>query len=693
MVMAEKDMRLLIVLATMLFGMSCSGGDKHLPSSNPPEYDPQKVYPSTSPSPTPSVPQPAKPVPQVTPPPPPMDPIALRQALETADRTLDILKKVESLDANAQLHAILEAMMRGEQAPPELRPTFRELFGPRKTKILHAHDRQYERLHRVIDQQLLPPGVRSPSRRNGRTNSFSLYRTTAQGNKTELLPQVYLLQGSPSITVSLEPDCCGSWHIATIPNGTYDGDGFTVEMKTGGRYQSDKDHVTDSGDSVIEAVHIKVVAEGKATIQVKLLRKNRAVVNRCPSALGVVPGDVIVHEEAGYNVSTSTANSQTGIFIHDQAKTAGQTDEEGRIQEIHMDITAADLDGETGQVLRQMTGRATKRRDHPVSCSGCDLRVAKAVERLAKRVSWAYYLAEQQWTNPAYTADACVKIRFTPATKTLALSRGGSAKVKAELRTVAGDEATEGRLFEVQDSHDGTATPKDAKTNSDSPAVFTFTAPQRRWTKPEVPGFRVSNSSSRAGRASQGEWEVGEGTYILEFQSRIVDRTPTAPAESVASGKVSLTYAEGKDMYSGSGIILYQTGPPPNRDPCTSLIMGHGTTRFDVASLFIKIVEGTDSADIELHYLIHPTNETERLYSMVNYRCVPGETVPYPFFFSLYAVSRGAEEINRLKGWTYVGRNGVVAKKMLRGQCGDHCQDETVFTLRETESAEGSPTP
>lgn len=39
-------MRFLMIVSMILFGVSCSGGDKHLPSSNPPEYDPKKVYTS-----------------------------------------------------------------------------------------------------------------------------------------------------------------------------------------------------------------------------------------------------------------------------------------------------------------------------------------------------------------------------------------------------------------------------------------------------------------------------------------------------------------------------------------------------------------------------------------------------------------------------------------------------------------------
>jgi hypothetical protein len=129
--------------------------------------------------------------------------------------------------------------------------------------------------------------------------------------------------------------------------------------------------------------------------------------------------------------------------------------------------------------------------------------------------------------------------------------------------------------------------------------------------------------------------------------------------------------------------------------------MGHGTTRLDVAGMFIKFVEGTGtgggqagSADIELHYLIHPTNETERRWAMVDYQCVVGKVLlPIPFFYSRYAASRGVPEVNLLKGWTYVGRNGVVGTKTLRGNCGDSCEDVTVFTLKEAEGSEGTPAP
>lgn len=203
----------------------------------------------------------------------------------------------------------------------------------------------------------------------------------------------------------------------------------------------------------------------------------------------------------------------------------------------------------------------------------------------------------------------------------------------------------------------------------------------------------VAGGSGRGSGREPADAVARRPPYLLEFQSRIVDRQPKAPAESVAGGNVKLTFVEGKDMYHGSGLLSYQTGPPPNRDSCSSLIMGQGTTRLDVAGIFITIIEATRSADITLHYVIHPTSETERPVTYPNSQCTPGQAVPRPFFSAMYAVSRGATEIKLLKGWTYVGREGVVATKSLRGRCGDTCEDLTVFTLKEAEGSQRTPRP
>jgi hypothetical protein len=512
--------RLVLLLSLALLSHGCGGGDKHLPSSNPPEYDPKKVYtvPAALPN-TAAVVQPVVPLPSSPAKSPPMDRVALRNALEAADRTRDILEKVGSLDSQTQLHAILDAMMRGEQAPPELRSTFRETFEAHKVQIHEAFEKQYNQYQQVLGERRRSPTMPPPLRKSGGSESFSLFRVSARGVKGTQIPWTHLVDLPRGATVNLEPDCCGAWHIVTIPDSAFEGGGFNLEIKSAGRYNSDKDHISVDGEAITTTT--KVVAGDKATVKVKITKKNRAVVNRCPSASGVVPGDASIYEEMGYNVSTPTTNHSAGIFVHDRAKTEAQTDEEGFVQEIKMEVTAEDLDGETGQVLRQASGNALKKRDMPVVCSGCTARVADAAKKLGRMASWNYYNAEQLWRKPVYSADACVKIHFTPATKTVSLSPGGSTKVKAELRTVGGDQATEGRLFELQELHDGKVTPKDVKTSLASPAVFSFTAPQKKWTKSELPGFRILNSSSRAGRAGPEEWELGVGLK-LRFGQRIM---------------------------------------------------------------------------------------------------------------------------------------------------------------------------
>jgi|LNFM01.2.fsa_nt_gb hypothetical protein len=508
----------------LLFGTflitGCGGGDKHLPSSNPPEYDPKKVYtvPAALPN-TAAVVQPVVPPPSSPAKSPPMDPVALRKALEAADRTRDILKKVESLDSKGQLHAILESMMLGEQAPPELRPLLKESFDAHKVQIHQAFEQQYNRYQQALDEEHKSPTIQLPLRKSSGSEPFSLFRVSGRGARGAHMPWMHLVDLPRGTTVSLEPDCCGAWQMATIPDSAFEGGDFSLEIKSAGRYNSDKDHISVDGEAITTTT--KVVAGDKATVKVKITKKNRAVVNRCPSASGVVPGAASIYEEMGYNVSTPTTNHSAGIFVHDRAKTEAHTDEEGLVQEITMEITAEDLDGETGQVLRQASGNALKKRDMPVVCSGCTARVADAAKKLGQMASWNYYNAEQLWRKPVYSADACVKIHFTPATKTVLLSPGGSTKVKAELRTIGGDQATEGRLFELQELHDGKVTPKDMKTSPASPAEFSFTAPQKKWTKSELPGFRVLNSSSKAGRAGPEEWELGVGLK-LRFGQRIM---------------------------------------------------------------------------------------------------------------------------------------------------------------------------
>jgi hypothetical protein len=702
----------LLMLLVMIFLTGCSG-DKHLPSSNPPEYDPKKVH--TTPAAPPSSPdliQPAMPPPRSQTTPPTMDPVALRKALEAADRTRDMLKKVESLDSKGQLHAILESMMLGEQAPPELRPLFKESFDARKAQIHHAFDKQYEQLQQALDQERKLPGMQLPLRKSSGSEPFLLYRVSGRGARGMHVPWMHLVDLPRGTTVSLEPDCCGAWQMTTIPDSAFEGEGFNLEIKSAGRYNSDKDHISVDGEAITTTT--KVVAGDKATVKVKISKKNRAVVNRCPSASGVVPGAASIYEEMGYNVSTPTTNHSAGIFVHDQAKIEAHTDEEGLVQEITMEITAEDLDGETGQVLRQASGNALKKRDMPVVCSGCTARVADAAKKLGRMASWNYYTAEQLWTKPVYSADACVKIHFTPTTKTVSLSPGGSTKVKAELRTVGGDQATEGRLFELQELNDGRVTPKDEKTGPQAPAVFTFTAPNRRWTRSAVPGFKVSNNSSRAGRAWPKEWEVAPSAYVLVFTSHIVQEPlnlPNPPFGMFMSSNgfdahVQATvplHRRDDGQWVGEGVMQYATRTLTQPASCEIRIQGAGTTTFhvnggsissdpDPFAVNLIILPGQSGEVAETHCT--SGNTPQKLRELFASQGVQGGEAHVAskgggwsgaFNITRFRTFNMAKKGYEIGGWTQVLNSDVVAKKTMTVNCSiglSSCQEETTLTLK-----------
>jgi hypothetical protein len=707
--------RLVLLLSLALLSHGCGGGDKHLPSSNPPEYDPKKVYtvPAALPN-TAAVVQPVVPLPSSPAKSPPMDRVALRNALEAADRTRDILEKVGSLDSQTQLHAILDAMMRGEQAPPELRSTFRETFEAHKVQIHEAFEKQYNQYQQVLGEGRRSPTMPPPLRKSGGSESFSLFRVSARGVKGTQMPWTHLVDLPRGATVNLEPDCCGAWHIVTIPDSAFEGGGFNLEIKSAGRYNSDKDHISVDGEAITTTT--KVVAGDKATVKVKITKKNRAVVNRCPSASGVVPGDASIYEEMGYNVSTPTMNHSAGIFVHDRAKTEAQTDEEGFVQEIKMEVTAEDLDGETGQVLRQASGNALKKRDMPVVCSGCTARVADAAKKLGRMASWNYYNAEQLWRKPVYSADACVKIHFTPATKTVSLSPAGSTKVKAELRTVGGDQATEGRLFELQELNDGKVTPKDEKTGPQSPAVITFTAPNSRWSKSAVPGFRVFNSSSRAGGAWPEEWELAPSSYVLEFKSHIVQEPlnlPNPPFGMFMSSNGFDAHVQATvplqrrddGQWVGEGVMQYATRTLTQPASCEIRIQGAGTTTFHVNGGSISsdpepfavnliILPGQSGEVAETHCVGSNDQKLKELMAKAN----PGVPLANEarvvskgggwsgaFNFTRFRTFNMAKKGYAIGSWTPVRDSDVIAKKTMQVNCSmglSTCREETTLTLR-----------
>ena len=684
--------RLVLLLSVALLTAGCSGGDKHLPSSNPPEYDPKKVY--TAPAVQPSTPvqtsaKPAEPgpppiqLPSLEPGPNekgewkkvPVTPESL-QLLKGVKNTCEALTKMVQGLGSAQLFAGKEGQSLkqslGSQAESVAQSLDQQLFDSFKAQLgLNVADCPSPIAPRKssVDEPLHTPRLllaTGPSH-----GSFQFAQATAPGSERE---GYTITKGSANIDIP--PDSVGKksreWRIEE--------EGIPPKL-AGNR------------------THFTLINGGYA--------------KKCPRADGIVEGDyefsLVVHQTI--NDSGTVRTVYNARRVHATLK--GQVGDDAKLQYVDLDATLGIGRGGTDRPTlfsrqRQHVRFVPDRRAAGLPSQFSNWSVSEWSSELVGSTesdsTGMLLLAVTVFSGPMYLdaevawshENTCVEVTFTPATKTHKLGPNESVPVKTELRTKKEQAVVPAKFKEARErprEGNGNVSPRQAESQPGAPATFTYKAPA---TRVRHSGFRVG-AVSRAGVA-EGEWEVAEGAYVLEFQSRIVDREPTAPAESVAAGNVTLTFVEGKDMYRGSGLLGYQTGPPSNRDPCTSLIMGHGTTRLDVAGMFIRLSERTGtggsqvaSADIELHYLIHPTNETERLHTMVNYQCVPGEVVPNPFFYSLYAVSRGTVEINLLKSWTYVGRNGVVATKTLHGNCGDLCEDVTVFTLKEVAEQTSPP--
>ena len=689
--------RVLFIALAALLTTSCTGGDKHLPSSNPPEYDPNKVATSRPAAPSPSATKPAQPavseepaiaLPFLEPGPGekgewrkvPMKPESLQQ-LQGAKTVCDALSQLVQGLGSAQLYAGVEGL------------ALKKILGSEAEATARMVDQQ---LAEGLKQAFGPGAANCPlptqPRKSGRLNDPSQPA------------RIVLTQGSSHASLLL---------AQATPSQTL-GDGYS-EMKTKEVQEAPPGWVGKKTTDRITRIGNKSETAGNRTTHVLVLGGK---VLKCPTPDGVVTGDFEYAVVLDQTIMESGVARLIHMGFRAVATLKGQVGEDAKIQYVEGDLsTVAERNGTdvpTSLRRRRSQFRFVPSQDESypgfptqitgISGTGWDSEGATPQEdgfagaAAGAVMFWGgqtYLEAQEAWHKP----NTCVEIVFSPATKTHKLGPNESVAVKTELRTKKEQAVVPAKFKDAKElprERNGNVSPRQAESQPGAPAMFAYKAPA---TRVRHSGFRVG-AVSRAGVAEtkEGEWEVEEGAYILEFQSRIVDREPTAPAESVAAGNVTLTFVEGKNMYRGSGMLGYQTGPPPNRDPCTSLIMGHGTTRLDVAGMFIRLSERTGaagsrvvSADIELHYLIHPTNETERLYTMVNYQCVPGELVPNPFFFSLYAVARGGEEINLLKGWTYVGRNGVVATKVLRGNCGDHCQDETVFTLKEVDEHRSPP--
>ena len=358
---------------------------------------------------------------------------------------------------------------------------------------------------------------------------------------------------------------------------------------------------------------------------------------------------------------------------------------------------------------------------------------ASLIASIALIAAWfsgpEYARAQTIWNN----ANTCVEITFTPATKTKKFVPSESTPVKTELRTKEGSKVVQAQFKEAKErprEGNGRVSPREDKSEINRPATFTYQAPA---TKVQHSGFQV-NAVSRAGVAvaKEGEWELAPSAYVLEFKSHIVQE----PVEVLSSWGLTVS-ANGFDaqvearvplwrrddgQWVGQGEMQYVTRTRTHPTLCEIRIRGTGTTTFhvnggsisldpDPFSVKLVILPGQTEEMAEVHCESTTARGSEKIRELLATQGVQGANAHSStksggwraafnlsrFSSFIWTPGRQGYEIG---GWTQVLNSDVVAKKTMRVDCGRSaglgatlCREETTLILRLADEPNATASP
>ncbi|MDK2742183.1 MAG: hypothetical protein NDI90_04655 [Nitrospira sp. BO4] len=332
-----------------------------------------------------------------------------------------------------------------------------------------------------------------------------------------------------------------------------------------------------------------------------------------------------------------------------------------------------------------------------------------------------YYKAQQYWNHP----NTCVDIVFNPATKTQRFAPNKSYQVKTELRTKKDQRVVPAKFKEARErprEGNGTVSPREDKSQGDRPVTFTYQAPG---TRVRHSGFRV-NAVSRAGVAEtkDGDWELAPAAYVLEFKSHIVQEPLNIPNPQFGMGlssngfdahvqaTIPLQHTEDRG-WVGEGVMQYATRTTTLPAQCEFRVQGTGTTTFHVNGGSISIdpepfavnlivLPGQSGEVLETHCT--SGNTPEKLKELFATQGVHGGEAhgmmgkaggwSGAFNFTRFRTFNMAKKGYEIGGWTPVRDSDVIAKKTITVNCGmglQTCREETMLTLKQAdEPGEGA---
>ncbi|THJ19319.1 MAG: hypothetical protein CAF42_000385 [Nitrospira sp. CG24B] len=497
-------------------------------------------------------------------------------------------------------------------------------------------------------------------------------------------------KGSATVSMTLDTLAVDNEHV-----GSDDGYGFGVDAEA-------KDKSVSGGG--------------------KFGMKIRAVVPRCPTAEGIVSGDAQLTVDLSSSVTEGGQTTISRKVESVTAQTEGQVTDEARLKEIRVDVTlVSEMTSRGGGLVRHAAAEATTVRatvkavldpgggilqmsaptctvsQGTLGMSGvldgdCLSMARKGVDIIAYLAKKAYGEAEEKWNKPddQQNGSECVKLHFTPPTKTEEVAPGQSTDVKAEIRTVKSAQPTWGRLSEIEDYRGGHASPASVGTAPSTPAVFRFVAPSDLGDPNDPPGFYVNKGTSRAGRIkSKNLWQIAALSLVLEFDSMIVGTVQYG--KSHARAVVPLRYTRERG-YVGQGPLYYET-VPSLMAPCIVIVEGKGVTTFDVTA---GLPQQRNGAVVDYGLFIRP-GDTDEIGRVIPCKGPPPPPVPTAFWSGLFNITRFMTFNWQLagfpvKGWTIVNQGDVLATKTMKTTCNKLCNEVTTMTLRRKSSQTAQPT-
>ncbi len=708
--------RFLLLLIVALLTANCGGGDKRLPSSNPPEYDPKKVY--TTPAALPSTPSTSVAKPAEQGPPsiqlPPLEPGPNEKGewkrVPVNPESLQLFTNVKN--PCEALSKIVHGLGSTQLFAGEDGQAFKKLLGAQAESIARSLDQQ---LFDNFKAQLGPSVANCPS--PGPASKSSL-------GESLHAPRLLLATGPSHESFQLA--------LATSPGGERDGYTVTkgsvnIPIPPDAVGRKSREWRIEEGNS-----------PGTAGDRKAFSLINGGYAKKCPSpdsgeeGAYVVEGDyefsLVVDQTINYSNMIRTEYNARSIH----ATLKGRVGDDARLQYVDLDASLVIGSGGTNrptsfahqhQHVRFVPDRGAGGLPSQFSnwsVSEWDSALAGEVQRDAMNMlllavtvfSGPYYLtAEVEWNKP----NTCVEIILTPPTKTKKFVPSESIQVKSELRTKKEQSLVPAKFKEANEKPregNGRVSPREDKSEINRPATFTYQAPA---TKVQHSGFRVT-AISRAGVAEtkEGEWELAPSAYVLEFKSHIVQEPlnlPNPPFGMFMSSNGFDAHVQATvplqrrddGQWVGEGVMQYATRTLTQPASCEIRIQGTGTTTFhvnggsissdpDPFAVNLIILPGQSGEVAETHCT--SGNTPEKLKELFATQGVQGGDAHVTskgggwsgaFNFSRFRTFNWNKKGYEIGGWTPVRDSDVIAQKTITVNCSmgmSACREETTLTLK-----------